>query len=175
MICLPPQAPPPPSQETVDTAHSAHRQHCGHTVPPPLDNPTDAPIPLNRPMLTPRKEGPGPSTRSTHCNYTSVRASCLSTPLLVSSPYMLNTRNRGKEYGILFIFSLFCEYIHLEYVRIHVIYKVNQAEYVIHILVVALQEYVNIYSTLGSSPLRLALTRYSFGSRPLHKNQYCCS
>jgi len=35
------------------------------------------------------------------------------------------------------MFSLFCEYIHLEYVRIHVIYKVNQAEYAIRILVVA--------------------------------------
>jgi len=54
---------------------------------------------------------------------------------------------RGNEYGILFIFSLFCEYIHLEYVRILVIYRVNQAEYVLHILAVASQEYVNIYST----------------------------
>jgi len=52
---------------------------------------------------------------------------------------------RGKEYGILFIFSLFCENIHLEYVRIHLIYRVNQAEYVFQILVVAPQEYVNIY------------------------------
>jgi len=54
---------------------------------------------------------------------------------------------RGYEYGILFIFSLFCEYIYLEYVRIHGIYRVNQAEYGIHILVVAPQIYVNIYST----------------------------
>jgi len=54
---------------------------------------------------------------------------------------------RGKEYGLLFIFRLFCEYIQLEYVRIHVIYRVNQAEYGIHILVVAPQEYLNIYST----------------------------
>ena len=54
---------------------------------------------------------------------------------------------RENEYGILFIFSLLCVHIHLEYVRIHVIYRVNQAEYVIHILVVASQEYVNIYST----------------------------
>jgi len=45
------------------------------------------------------------------------------------------------------MFSLFCEYIWLEYLRIHVIYRVNQAEYGIHILVVAPQEYVNIYST----------------------------
>jgi len=54
---------------------------------------------------------------------------------------------RGNECGILFIFSLFCEYIHLEYVRIHGIYSVDQAEYVIRILVVAPQEYMNIYST----------------------------
>jgi len=47
---------------------------------------------------------------------------------------------RGTEYGILFIVSLFCECIYLEYVRIHVIYSVNQAEYVIHFL-------ANIYST----------------------------
>ena len=43
---------------------------------------------------------------------------------------------RGNEYGILFRCSLFCENV-LEYVRIHAIYRVNQAEYVIHILVVA--------------------------------------
>jgi len=47
---------------------------------------------------------------------------------------------REKEYGIRFIFSLFCEYIHLEYVRIHGIYRANQAEYVIHVFVVAPQE-----------------------------------
>ena len=34
-----------------------------------------------------------------------------------------------------------------DYVRTHVIYRVNQAEYVIHILAVAPQEYVHIYST----------------------------
>jgi len=45
------------------------------------------------------------------------------------------------------MFSLFCEYIRLEYVRINVIYRVNQAEHVIHILAVAPQEYVNLYST----------------------------
>jgi len=45
------------------------------------------------------------------------------------------------------MFSLFCEYIHLEYVRIHIIYRVNQAEYDINILVVAPHEYVNTYST----------------------------
>jgi len=51
---------------------------------------------------------------------------------------------RGTRYGILFMFSLFCEYIDLECVRIHVIYRVTQAEYVINILVVAPQEHVNI-------------------------------
>jgi len=54
---------------------------------------------------------------------------------------------RGKEDGTLFIVSLFCEYIQFEYVNIHVIYRGNQAEYGIQILVVAPQEYVNIYST----------------------------
>jgi len=54
------------------------------------------------------------------------------------------TRN---EYGILFIFSMFCDYTRLEYVRVHVIYRVGQGGYVIHILVVAPQEYVNSYST----------------------------
>jgi len=54
---------------------------------------------------------------------------------------------RGKEYGILFMYSLFCEYAHLGYERVRVIYRVNQAESGIRILVVAPQEYVNIYST----------------------------
>jgi len=54
---------------------------------------------------------------------------------------------RGNEYGIRFIFHLFCEYIHLEYEHIRVIYRVNQAEYGIHILVAASQEYVNTDST----------------------------
>jgi len=52
-----------------------------------------------------------------------------------------------KEYGILLIFSLFYEYTPLQYVRIPVIYRVHQAEYVIHILVAVSQEYVNTYST----------------------------
>jgi len=37
--------------------------------------------------------------------------------------------------------------MHLEYVRIRVIYRLDQAEYVIHMHVVAPQEYVKIYST----------------------------
>ena len=50
------------------------------------------------------------------------------------------------KYGIQFIFSRFYEYSNLD-VHIHVIYRVNQAEYAIRILVVASQEYVNTYST----------------------------
>jgi len=51
------------------------------------------------------------------------------------------------QYGILFIVSLFHEYSNLEYVHIHAIYKVNQEEYAIRILVAASQKYVNTYST----------------------------
>jgi len=54
---------------------------------------------------------------------------------------------RGNEYDILFICSLFCECIDLGYVRIHVIYRVQQAEYVFRTHVAAPQEYVNTYST----------------------------
>jgi len=57
---------------------------------------------------------------------------------------------------MIFIFSLFCEHIHLEYVRIHVVYRVNQAEYVIHIRVIAPQEYVKIYSTRRVAELNLS-------------------
>jgi len=61
---------------------------------------------------------------------------------------------RRRKYGILFIFDLFCEYISLEYVRVPVIYRLNQAECVIHILVAASQEYVKTYSTRRSSTLQ---------------------
>ena len=49
--------------------------------------------------------------------------------------FMLNTGNEEKN-TVLCIFCLFREFMYLEYVRIHVIYRVNQAEYVIYILVV---------------------------------------
>ena len=55
---------------------------------------------------------------------------------------MLNTQSEEYKYGILFIFSLFYEYINLEYVHIHIIYRVNQAEYVTRILAAASQERV---------------------------------
>ena len=41
------------------------------------------------------------------------------------------------KYGILSRFSPFYEYSNLEYVRVPVVHRVNQAEYVIHIRVAA--------------------------------------
>jgi len=54
---------------------------------------------------------------------------------------------RRRKYCILFIFSPFYEYFPFKHVRAPVISRANQAEDVIHIRVVAPQEYVNIYST----------------------------
>jgi len=45
------------------------------------------------------------------------------------------------------MFSQFCEYVNLEYVRMYAIYRVRQAEYGIRILCGCAQEYVNTYST----------------------------
>jgi len=53
---------------------------------------------------------------------------------------------RRTKYGILFIFCLLFEYINLAYVRIHVIYRIHQAEYAIRTHMAAPQEYVNTYS-----------------------------
>jgi len=55
---------------------------------------------------------------------------------------MLNTWSEEQNtvfYSYLF-FSLFCEYINLEYVRIQVIYRANQAEYAIRIPMAAPQQ-----------------------------------
>jgi len=49
------------------------------------------------------------------------------------------------------MFSLLSAYSNLEYVRIYVIYRVTQAEYVIRIRMAVSQKYVNIYSTHGVS------------------------
>jgi len=57
-----------------------------------------------------------------------------------------NTRSEEHNTRILFQFGLVCEYINLGYVRIHVVYRVNQAEYAIRIPAGAPQEYVNAYS-----------------------------
>jgi len=54
---------------------------------------------------------------------------------------------------------LFREYIHVEYEHTRIIYRVNQAEYAIHIRVVAPQEYVNLYSTRWLSTHRKDNTR----------------
>jgi len=65
----------------------------------------------------------------------------------VRSPYMLNTRNEEKNTVFYSCLACFVNTVTLKYVRVPVIYRVNQARYVIYILVVAPQEYVNIYST----------------------------
>jgi len=74
---------------------------------------------------------------------------------------------RRIEYCILFIFSLLYEYFNLECVHIHLMYRVEQAEYVFHIRVVAPQEYVNIYSTrrVTSVLLNRRNKRRAWGSR----------
>jgi len=56
-------------------------------------------------------------------------------------------RGATKQYGILFIASLFCEYMNVQYGRVPVVYRVTQAEYVIRFFVAVPQEYVNTYST----------------------------
>jgi len=48
-----------------------------------------------------------------------------------------HTRSDETTTRILYRFRLFCEYIHLDYVRIHVVYRVTQAEYAICIAVAA--------------------------------------
>jgi len=45
------------------------------------------------------------------------------------------------------MYSLLYEYSNLEYIRIYVIERITQAEYVIRIIMAASQEYVNTYST----------------------------
>jgi len=54
---------------------------------------------------------------------------------------------RPPKYGTLFIHSLFYEYINLEYVRMHAMFRVNQAGYGIHIVVAAPRENANTYLT----------------------------
>ena len=76
---------------------------------------------------------------------------------------------------ILFIFSPICEYIHLAYVRVHVIYRANQAEYIIHIRAVVPQEYVNTYSTCRRTtlkPLRAVVFQKSPGGYPCRYQVY---
>jgi len=61
---------------------------------------------------------------------------------------------RRITYNMLFIVSLFCEYRNLEYVRVHVRFRVSWAEYVIRIRVAMPQECVNTYSTRRVVDLR---------------------
>jgi len=55
------------------------------------------------------------------------------------------TRNEGNNTVFYLYLACFENYIHLEYVRINSIYRVHQADNVIHGRVVAPQEYVVIY------------------------------
>jgi len=72
---------------------------------------------------------------------------------------MLNTRNEEKNTVLYSYLARFVNTFGLNYVRIHVIYRVHQAEYGIRNLVVAPQEYVKIYSTrrTGTQALLLLL------------------
>jgi len=55
-----------------------------------------------------------------------------------------------KQYvRILFRFSLFCDYMNLEYVRMHAIDRAHQADYANRVPVAARQEYVTRYSHAG--------------------------
>jgi len=71
------------------------------------------------------------------------------TAVLRADPPTLYVEYAGgrTKYGILFIFSLFSEYSNIEYVHIHVIYRVYQVEYIICIPVTASQEHANTVST----------------------------
>ena len=53
---------------------------------------------------------------------------------------------RRKEYSILFILSLFCVHMLLEYVHVSIQHRGIQAEYTTRIPVATLYEYVNTYS-----------------------------
>jgi len=69
---------------------------------------------------------------------------------------MLNTHSEENNTAFHSNVACFVKNIHLEYVRVHVIYRVDQAEYVIHVLVVAPQEYVIICSTRRPPPRKAA-------------------
>jgi len=68
---------------------------------------------------------------------------CLCWPAILNVEYA----KRRIKCDILFIFSLFHEYIPLEYVRVRVIYRVYQAEYGIRFLAAVSQQNVKTDST----------------------------
>ena len=84
---------------------------------------------------------------SVHACSQAVDAASIYRPKFQVRTLRVEYAERGTKYGILFIFSPFDEYSPLEYVRVPVIYRVYQAEYVILILAAVSQEYVNTYST----------------------------
>jgi len=70
----------------------------------------------------------------------------LGSDALGSGTYMLNTRNEEKNTVFYSCLACFVKTFTLN-IYVSMSYRVNQAEYGIHILVVAPQEYVNIDST----------------------------
>jgi len=86
-------------------------------------------------------------------------------------PCMLNKRSEETKNGILFMCSpvLNTLTLNFEYVRMHAVYRVNQAEYAIRIPMAAPQEYVNIYSTRRP----LSLHGVNRGSCELAYTRYC--
>jgi len=80
---------------------------------------------------------------------------------------MLNARKKETTTVFYSYLTCFVNTSHLEYVRIHVIYRVNQAEYVIHILVVAPNEYVKAIQHVGPQQ-EGAQSRIPYHRYPIH-------
>jgi len=59
--------------------------------------------------------------------------------------YTLNTRNEENNPVLYTYLASFCEHIPLEYVRIHVIYRIDQADRDSYFRGFAPQEYVKLY------------------------------
>jgi len=123
MICLPPRD-TSPRQDSAGTAPSGTPPPA-QMPPPPLTRGVQshpAPIPLKRPMVDRQTHTEGAPTvlqmDFSHGRVCSLR---------------VEYAERSQQDGILFTFSLFCGYMNLEYVRIHVICRVDQAEYVIRV------------------------------------------
>jgi len=84
---------------------------------------------------------------------------------------MLNTRTEEEKTGFCSYLACFCDYSHLEYVRIHATYRVDQAEYGINILVVAPQEYVKIYLTCRVRTTHMSFCRQRVNPQMLSKSR----
>jgi len=157
-MCLPTQGTPPPQHSRLDPQRTQRTQHTASTAATPR-------YPQGRRQYPCRRAGPTQSVYALSAPLAgaaraggwrrllrgSGRRLCGPVPVHTqtsrTATLHVEYAERGRKYGVLFIFNLFCEYIDLEYVRVPVVYRVNQVEYGIHIRVVASQEYVNTYST----------------------------